>query len=379
MIYVSYSEYFNIAILKSKTEINNNWIKPDSQILNNYLYNFKGIYNQQLLKDIDKIRKYFSLKILINNDNSSINNETKKILQIELEKMTSVNFSLINNIFVTKTIRFGNQIIALNNLIYYCEILGIKSIFLNSDINWFIKDDIRTNKINISIIPSKKINCNSNSTFCVNLIKFFYPIIIKPKRRTIILKEEIKKNLPKIIVNKEDLYIYIRSGDSFKPFGNGYAPAPYCFYKKVISNFNFSDIIIISEDKESPITKRLLSDYPKIKHQLNSIEIDIATLINAYNLINSFSSFSQAAIAFNDNLNNLFEYEIYRLESAIVHLHYDIDKLDKEFTIYRMKPSENYLIKMYDWKNSDEQRKLLFEEQCKYEIRKTKYTKTIFD
>ena len=344
--------------------------------MNNYLYNFKGIYNEQLLKDIHKIRKYFSLKILINSKNSSVNNKTIEKLQFEIERMARINFSLINNIFIIKTIRFGNQIIALNNLIYYCEILGIKNIYLNSDINWFIKDDINTNKINISVIPSKKINCSSISTFCVKLVKFFYPIIIKPKRRTIILKEEIKKNLPKIITNNEDLYIYIRSGDSFKPFGNGYTPVPYCFYQKVISNFKFHDIIIISEDKKSPITKKLLSDYPKIKHQINSIEIDIATLINAYNLINSFSSFSQAAIAFNDNLKNLFEYEIYRLESAIIHLHYDIDKLDKEFTIYRMKPSEDYIIKMYDWKNSDVQRKLLFEEKCKYEIRKTKYTKT---
>ena len=38
-----------------------------------------------------------------------------------------------------------------------------------------------------------------------------------------------------------------------------------------------------------------------------------------------------------------------------------------------MKPSEDYLINMYDWKNTDEQRRLLFEENCKYELRKTKY------
>ena len=310
---------------------------------------------------------------MIKNKNSSLNYETIEKLRLEFENMTHLNVNLIKNIFISRTIRFGNQIIALNNLIYYCEILGIKNIYLNSAINWFIKNDIITDKIHISVIPTTKINCFSNDTFCCNVINFFYPMVIKSKRRTILLKEEIKKNLPRINVNNKDLYIYIRSGDSFMPYGNGYTPAPYCFYQKVISKYKFNDIYIISEDDKSPIIKKLISDNPKIKYRLNSLEIDLATLIYAYNLVNSFSSFTQVAISFNDNLKNLFEYEVYKLESAIVHFHYDIDKLDKQFNIYRMKPSEDYLINMYDWKNTDEQRRLLFEENCKYELRKTKY------
>ena len=46
-----------------------------------------------------------------------------------------------------------------------------------------------------------------------------------------------------------------------------------------------------------------------------SLEKDIASLIYAYNLVNAFSSFSQVAISFNDNLINLFEYEIYKINS----------------------------------------------------------------
>ena len=44
-----------------------------------------------------------------------------------------------------------------------------------------------------------------------------------------------------------------------------------------------------------------------------------------------------------------------------------------------MKPSEEYFVKTFNWKNTDEQRQLLFEEKCKYDLRKTKYIKTIFD
>ena len=112
-------------------------------------------------------------------------------------------------------------------------------------------------------------------------------------------------------------------------------------------------------DNKSPITKQLLLDYPNIKHELQSLEKDIASLIYAYNLVNAFSSFSQVAISFNDNLINLFEYEIYKVNSFILHFHYDIDKLNKTFNIYRMKPSEDYFSDMYNWRNTESQREML--------------------
>ena len=68
---------------------------------------------------------------------------------------------------------------------------------------------------------------------------------------SLILKDEIKRNLPKLNINKNDLYIYIRAGDLFSPnIYNGYIPYPYCFYEKVITNFKFNDIYIISIGKK---------------------------------------------------------------------------------------------------------------------------------
>ena len=267
----------------------------------------------------------------------------------------------------------------MNNLIYYCEILGIKNIYLNSEINWYIKSEIRTEKIHISIISKNKINCNSITTYCCNIAVFFFPTIIKSKRRSIILKNEIKKNLPQIKTDKNDLYIYIRSGDSFQIGGNHYPPSPFCFYKKIISNFKFNKIYLISQDDKSPIIRKLLKDYTQIRHKLNSKEVDIATIMNAYNLVNSVSSFSLASIAFNDNLINLFEYEVYPYGTGAIHFHYDFDKLEREFNIYRMKPSEEFYVKTFAWENTKEQRDLLFKENCKYNFRKTKYSKTMFN
>ena len=376
---MSIKDFFILS--KTNKEINNNWIKNKTEFINYFLPNITEENNKTLINDLNKIEKYFSLKVLLEEENCSLNLEAKEKLKQEFEKEHNKNFSLVKNIYIKHAFSFGNQIIALNNIIYYCEILGIKNILLNSKFdNWYIKNNITTEKIHIFLLPRKKIDCNSPETFCAHIYPdLFYPKVIKPKRRSLILKNEILNNLPKIKTNENDLYIYIRSGDMFNKHGNIYSPIPYCFYQKVLNNFKFNDIYIVSSDDKNPIIGKLLSDYPNIKHKLNPVAEDISTLINAYNLINGVSSFTQAAISFNDNLINLFEYEIYKLEDKIYHFHYDFDKLNRTFNVYKMIPSEYYFRKMYEWKNTEKQRKLLFEENCKYDLQKTIYNKTFFD
>ena len=332
------------------------------------------------MKDLEQAQKYLRFKILLKDENSLLNLEVKESLKIALGEIFGKNLSLLKNIFIIKPINFGNHIAGLNNIFYYSEILGIKNIYLNAEFDWYIKKDILTDKIHISLLPKKKINCNSPETFCGRIFPtFFNPKIIKPERRSLYVKDEIKRNLPKIKTRRNDLYIYIRAY-TFQLNGTGYSPAPYCFYQTIISKFKFRDIYVVSAaDKNSPLIKRLLLDYPKIKFMLKSVQEDIAILTHAYNLVNAVSSFSQAAIAFNDNLINLFEYEVYKIEQSILFFHYDNDKLNRRFNIYRMKPSEEYYIKTYNWGNTDEEIKLLFEDNCKYGLRKTKYTKTILE
>ena len=95
-----------------------------------------------------------------------MNLQTKEKLIESLKTNTRKNFSLVKNIFIISSFNFGNVIITFNNLIYYCEILGIKNIYLNSEIDWYIKKDINTDKIHISLISKNLINCTSYDTFC---------------------------------------------------------------------------------------------------------------------------------------------------------------------------------------------------------------------
>ena len=344
-----------------------------NELINKHLSVLTGQECDELKRDIGKVQTYMNLKDYDEKENSNNSAEIKEKFIQKFSAKCHKDFRYVKNVVVMKSFCFGNQMIALNNIIYYCEMLGIKNLYLNSQYDFYIKNDIITDKIHISVKSNDSFNCMDKDTFCGQLIgDFYYPEYVRPKRRALILKDEIIKNLPQVQLNKDDLYIYIRAGDLFNPNINGYTPAPYCFYERVITKFKFNDIYIISVDDKNPVIGKLISNFPNIKHKFNDVKLDIATLVKAYNLANSVSSFSQVSISFNDNLENLFEYEIYKTYAAILHFHYDIDKLNKKFNIYRMKPSENYFRRMYKWENTEEQRKLLLDENCPNDFIKTK-------
>ena len=149
----------DLKLTKKKNLTSNNILfkKNLTAFLNDYLSIFKGNYNKIVKRDIFFIKKYFSLKVINKHGNSTLNFEAKELLKHEFQNLAKKNFSMLKNIFIKKTINFGNQMIAMNNLIYYCEIIGIKNIYLNSKINWYIKNDINTDKVHISIISKKKL------------------------------------------------------------------------------------------------------------------------------------------------------------------------------------------------------------------------------
>ena len=86
----------------------------------------------------------------------------------------------------------------------------------------------------------------------------------------------------------------------------GYYQPPLCFYKKIINNFKFENIYIISEKSNNPIIEKILNKYPKIKYKINSLKYDMTILINAYNIVGAFSTFSKVLILLNNNLQKFF-------------------------------------------------------------------------
>ena len=188
-------------------------------------------------------------------------NKFKQYLLKEYSSLFKKTYKKIDAIIFNKRMNFGNAIFIINNLIYFCEILGCKKIYLYKDY-WFIKKPIYDKELDITISPltikswdnQTSVYYGPNTGF-LDIVKLFIYNFIPV--RTYILKNEIFSNIKLFDAKLEDLYINIRSGkDIFN--NNGYVSGTYiqpplCFYLTIISIFNFSNIYIISNGRENPI------------------------------------------------------------------------------------------------------------------------------
>ena len=120
------------------------------------------------------------------------------------------------------------------------------------------------------------------------------------------------------------------------------------------------------------IIDNLMKKYNNITYNNNTLEIDIAYLSYAYNLVGSMSSFLIATLNLNDNLRFFWEYDRYPLKEAALHLHHSVYNYKRKYYIMKMKPSEIYEKTMRVWSNSDEQIKLMLEDTCPYGFTRVK-------
>ena len=338
-----------------------------------FYYNYKNVY-LKITKTEDKFfineNKYYLKFLTLNSKPSNLNDslylkERNDILSM-ISKINRKNITNISTIYFYYKGRFGNCIASLNKLIYLCEIIGCKNIILDKKIFWFIQNNLTlaNNNININIDEINNIKNFSQTYISDNIFYDFYNI--KPDIKIDLLRNEIINNLPKLIINDNDLYIHIRSGDIFNTCPiYPYAQPPLCFYNNIIQNFKFRRIILLSSDKENPTIPKLMKRFPNIIYQKNSLSTDISVLISSPNIVSSISSFLISIIQLNYNLRFLWDYNIYNIKQKIRHYHYDFYNYHKNnFTIYRMEPSLLYKNKMCKWKNSKIQRKLMIKEKC---------------
>jgi hypothetical protein len=146
------------------------------------------------------------------------------------------------------------------------------------------------------------------------------------------------------------LYIHLRSGDLFcsRPHP-AYVPPPLSYYKELSKKFD--KVVIIAEDGNHPCMGELY----KLNNAVisyDSLENDLATLSKAENLAIGYGTFG---------------FLIYLMNSCLKTLHlprYCLDALPKgswgNDTVLHVIDLPNY-IKVGDWKNTDEQRKMLLE------------------
>ena len=359
---------------KTKLLINNDKIikykgknRTISEIINEYVELIPDKFEEEIFDEI-KIDNYYLSLEEIKNDTKYIEEIKIKLLN-EISKRAEKKITRLDTVFIIENGNFGTSLIALNNIIFYCEILGCKNIILNKyneKGHWHIKNTIFSNKTNLTIMVGEPVDCDADNTVCSYLGNFFYfPMVVRVEIKINLIKNEILKNLPKVNFEKNDLFIHIKSGDfSNNYISSQYGQPPLCFYENIITNFYFNNIYLISKDKKNIIIDNLIKRYPSIKYSQNPLDKDIAYLASAYNIVTSISSFVIMIMKLNDNLKNVWEYDIYKIKEKFCHLHHHIFTFPIKYNIYTMKPSENYISEMFHWEKSESQLELMLEDNC---------------
>ena len=309
-------------------------------------------------------------RILFSKNHLKDNNKIFKIIKNGLYNIISKKFNKnithIDELFINGQKRFGNFLISLNHAIIFCEYLCCKRIVLGTLPNIYIKNKIFYRKYNLTI-ESSNISTYNNNSLIANINFFYYYLNFKllgNVNRFYILRKEILNNLPKVKIHPDDLFLYIRGGDIFINPISKYAQPPLCFYETILNQFNFRKVIIISEDKLSPIISILLKKYSYIKYKKNYIKLDISVLTNSYNIVSAKSSFIISIIKLNDNLKFLWEYDFYPLSERYRHLHYSVYTFTFKYIIYKMTASEIYKKLMIPFIHSEKQKMLMIKEKC---------------
>ena len=125
----------------------------------------------------------------------------------------------------------------------------------------------------------------------------------------------------------------------------------------------FRRIYLISQDKYNPVIDDLLNKYKYIIYKNHSIQVDIAYLVNAYNILGGGrSTFFSQILSLNDNLQLLYYYNVfYRgiLESKKFSV-----KIINKLTTFEIFAPKEYIINIYPWKNSNKQRQFMIAFIC---------------
>ena len=349
------------------------------KLIDDFLSNVTDDYKSAKRDENIRFNSFYNLAIYSNN--LTIQSELKTKFLKEVSRFKKRKITQLKTFFLSRIFGFGNSLIQINNAIFYCEVVKCNTIILNKynlKRNWLITKDIYIEKLNITIKQDSNVDCSNINTFCFYKKSYdpFYPKIILPQIKTDLIKEEILRNLPNSYIDSEALYIHIRGGDIFESIPSQYyAQPPLCFYEKIINNKRFKKIYIVSMDTSNVVIDILTQKYKNIIHNINTMEYDLSLLSHAFHIVLSVSTFVISAIKLNDNLKDVWEYDIMRLSEKMLFLHHHLYYNKIKYKIYTMKPSIVYASKMFFWQKTPEQIKLMLEDDCPNDFIITKTNK----
>ena len=210
------------------------------------------------------------------------------------------------------TIAFGNNIVQIILAIYACIKYDHDTLkFPMSDIFTFNVINIGINNKNTSIVTgtfrdNNHLFINDNSITvseithkqCIDIARqYVFPILN--------ITDFHNKSIDFSKIDTT-LFIHIRGGDIFGEFIHpAYVQPPLSFYKFIIKNNSYNQIVVVSSDKKNPCVEKLIDEYSAV--YLSSTQMnDISMLLCAKHFACGFGTFGYTVAFLNKNLENIF-------------------------------------------------------------------------
>lgn len=289
--------------------------------------------------------------------------KTRKLLASKLGAKNIKNGLLIQpSIYIKKYGRLGNNILQLSNTIYLAEVMNVSTIYIEKNY-CYIKEPFITSK-GIRIIPTDK---KLNESYVLG--EFGYNMYVEdycPENRVYEFAGETLKNLPQVKTEDDSLYIHIRSGDAFVRHCPYLGQPPACFYEGIIEKWGFKNVYILCENTKNPVIPYLVKRYDA-KLLIIDLKETVSIILDAKNLVVSFGTFIPSVLKLTpeDPKKRIFRYGDKFYFARIFW---------KKF--YFTDVSDNYYNALLNinWKNTPEQREMMFNETCGDEWKISMYT-----
>ena len=243
--------------------------------------------------------------------------------------------------------RLGNNILQLIRAIHYAVLNSHKTIhfqqhsLVTSNIITLENiENIDKSTINDTFFSLKKYNITDPEPY---VMKEYFQKYIKS-----IFKIQTENNND--VTDDKTIHIHFRGGDIFSSNPHkAYLQPPLSYYKDIINEYD--SIKLVCEDKKNPCINELLKQ-ENVEYISNTLENDLSILSNVSNLVIGFGTFGFLLYLMNPKLKKLFVPDFFVNELPKGSWGNDIKVHIIELPNY---------IKVNEWKNSNEQRKMMLE------------------
>ena len=150
---------FIVAIIK--LEKNQAEIRQKKLDKINELIKRNNTIKERKKKELSDYRDFLNYKDRPKYKNDPLIKKEKRNILKKYSENVGHNLGSGINIFLDMKFNFGNQLLVLNKLIFYCEIIGCNKIILEKDNNIYIKNTIYDKIFNLTIEVSDRENKNN--------------------------------------------------------------------------------------------------------------------------------------------------------------------------------------------------------------------------